>query len=64
VSQMGSHKHRYGATQQCQEYVVVVVVISGTTALMGASCHYYGSIASVSAYEEQVASLPPQHRAI
>jgi hypothetical protein len=35
--------------------------ISDTTALMGASCHEYGSIAKVSANEGQVASLPPQH---
>jgi hypothetical protein len=37
--------------------VVVVVVVSGITAVMGTSCRSYGSIAEVSANEEQVASL-------
>jgi hypothetical protein len=35
--------------------------MSGTTARTGASRRYYGSIAWVSANEEQVASLLPQH---
>jgi hypothetical protein len=41
---------------------LLTYLLRGTTALTGTSRRYYGSIAWVSAYEEQVANLLPQHR--
>jgi hypothetical protein len=41
--------------------IILIIIITGTTALTGASRREYGYIAEVSANEEQVARLPPQH---
>jgi hypothetical protein len=43
------------------QVIIIIIIISGTTTLTGTSRRYCGFIAWVSANEEQVASLPPQH---
>jgi hypothetical protein len=41
--------------------ILIIIIMSGTTAMTGISHHSYGSIAEGSAFEEQVANLLPQH---
>jgi hypothetical protein len=41
--------------------VIIIIIMSGTTALTGACRRSYGSIAEGNAFEEQVANLLLQH---
>jgi hypothetical protein len=59
--QFGPSTHNAETKSAFHFLPMIMMIISDTTALTGASHRLYGSIAEGSAFEEQVANLLPQH---